>query len=106
MFESVEIFFLCDAHAKQIPASFGIDLDKSSACPVSCRSDLRPNLFSDVSYFDNTYSLPGSSMVKILLNNPTTCPTGSVACVETAMDTEWAHVMAPGLFNITVEDLR
>jgi hypothetical protein len=66
------------------------------------------NLFSDLYYFDSTYSLPNPpSAVKILVNSPSTCPSGSNACVETSMDTEWAHVMAPGasLHIVLVPDL-
>jgi kumamolisin len=67
-----------------------------------------PNLFSDLNTFDSTYSLPNApSVLKVSLNSPGACPSGGDACVETALDTEWAHVMAPGanLHVILIPDL-
>jgi len=66
-----------------------------------------PNLFSDLSTFDTLYSLPSPSISKILINNPSTCPSGKNYCLETAMDVQWAHVMAPGatLHVVLVPDL-
>jgi kumamolisin len=59
-----------------------------------------PNLVSDLSVFDAHYGLPDPpSILKIPRNSPHTCPPTLQAdgpCWETAMDTEWAHVMAPG----------
>ena len=62
-----------------------------------------PNLLSDLTTFDSTFSLPPPTIS--VYENPawgtyTVCPTpsGSQAswCFEAAMDTQWAHSMAPG----------
>jgi subtilase family serine protease len=56
-----------------------------------------PNLFSDLAAFDTAYSLPGPpSISKVTINSPSTCPSSGYYCLETALDTEWAHAMAPG----------
>ena len=66
-----------------------------------------PNLFSDLSSFDTHFSLPNPSVSKILMNNPSSCTGGTNYCIETAMDVQWAHVMAPGaaLHVVLVPDL-
>ena len=62
-----------------------------------------PNLLSDLTTFDSDFSLPPPAI--IVHENPawgtyTVCPTPSGNqgswCFETAMDTQWAHSMAPG----------
>ena len=55
-----------------------------------------PNLFNDLSSFDTQFSLPNPSVLKILINNPASCTSGTNYCIETALDVQWAHVMAPG----------
>jgi len=54
------------------------------------------NLFSDLSTFDTQFSLPSPSVSKILINSPASCTSGTNYCIETALDLQWAHVMAPG----------
>jgi kumamolisin len=68
-----------------------------------------PNLFNDLNTFDSYFSLPSTSVTKVLINSPSTCPNTGTAnyCIETALDVQWAHVMAPGaaIHVILVPDL-
>src|SRR5262245_32680800 len=72
-----------------------------------------PNLFSDLDTFDNTYGItatgqtlaqqygPASSFLTQVFSQGT--PTDPGWALETALDVEWAHAIAPGAKILLVE---
>ncbi len=68
-----------------------------------------PNIVSDVQVFDTQFSLPACNLIRInqtggttLPGNVTADPNGSWA-LETTLDVEWAHAVAPKATIVLVE---
>jgi subtilase family serine protease len=60
-----------------------------------------PNIIGDLAVFDQTFGLPAAHLT---IATPNGVPQASSAwAVETALDVEWAHVMAPGANILLVE---
>jgi kumamolisin len=56
-----------------------------------------PDIISDLDEFDTIYLLPNPPAITIIpRGSPGSCPSTGNFCVETAIDTEWSHAMAPG----------
>ena len=59
-----------------------------------------PNLVTDLNAFDSAFSLPAPALAVVSIGSPSTCPTPPSGqgswCLETALDTQWGHAMAPG----------
>ncbi len=65
-----------------------------------------PDLASDVAAFDNYYSLPAISLTQVNETGGTTLPASDAKGgwgLETALDVEWAHVIAPDAKIVLVE---
>jgi subtilase family serine protease len=61
-------------------------------------------LTSDLHKFDATFNLPDPTFTKVNQNGGTTYPTGDTGwALETSLDVEWAHVVAPKANILLVE---
>jgi subtilase family serine protease len=60
-----------------------------------------PTIASDLSFFNASYGLPNSTFTKKTMS--TTMSVSSAWTLETAMDVEWAHAIAPGAKILLVE---
>jgi hypothetical protein len=55
-----------------------------------------PNLASDLESFNQTFGLPNANLVQVGQDGqPSSAPTNTSWSLETAMDVEWAHAIAP-----------
>src|SRR5436305_15257930 len=59
-----------------------------------------PNITSDLAAFDKQYGLPNPSLTVDNLGGATTDPGWAL---ETSLDVEWAHALAPGANILLVE---
>ena len=65
-----------------------------------------PTVLADLQYFSSFFGLPAPTFVKILANGNGSCvtpPFNSGWALESALDTQWAHAMAPKATIILVE---
>ena len=68
-----------------------------------------PNIVSDLQVFDSQFNLPACTLVRISQNGGTTLPgtdpdgPGGGWALETTLDVEWAHVIAPKATILLVE---
>ena len=63
-----------------------------------------PNIAADLQYFDSYYGLPSANFQAVDLSQGKAKPDPNWA-IETALDVEWAHAVAPGAKILLVETL-
>lgn len=63
-----------------------------------------PTVLTDLQYFSSFFGLPAPNLQLIKMNNSCSTPAANAGwALESAMDTQWAHAMAPGAKIILVE---
>jgi hypothetical protein len=63
-----------------------------------------PNIATDLATFDSTFGLATASLTVVKVGSPANDPqSGASWAVETSLDVEWAHAVAPGASIVLVE---